>query len=227
MQLKREQMRLYAVTDRTWLRDRTLEGQVELALRGGVTFVQLREKGLPLGQLAEQARRLKALCARYGAPFVVNDSVEAALASGADGVHVGQDDLEAGRARAMLGPDKILGVTAHTVEEALRAQDSGADYIGVGAVFPTQTKGNAIPMAHETLPAICSAVTIPVIAIGGITCENLPKLSGCGLDGVAVVSALFAQPDIYQAAKELRALSEEMAAGLKLQMFQRELRRFP
>ena len=204
---------LYAVTDRHWLQEgETLYSQVEQALQGGVTFVQLREKHLDKEAFLAEARDIKALCRKYNVPFVINDEVDIALAVDADGVHVGQDDMEAGDVRAKLGPDKIIGVSAHTVEEALRAQERGADYLGAGAVFPTGSKADAGDMSHETLQAICEAVDIPVIAIGGITRSNVKKLSGRGLCGIAVISAIFGQPEIEKAAAELKQLTEEMVA---------------
>ena len=196
---------LYAVTDRSWLNGRTLEEQVEEALKGGATFMQLREKELEMDAFLEEARRLKALCAAYHVPFVINDSVEIAAAVDADGVHVGQSDMEAGDVRAKLGPDKIIGVSAQTVEQALAAEARGADYLGVGAVFHTGTKADATDVSYETLRAICRAVKIPVIAIGGITRDNVEELKGSGICGVAVVSAIFAQPDIERATRELGA----------------------
>ena len=210
MNCRPEDMLLYAVTDRAWLKGETLESQVEKALKGGATFVQLREKELDEAEFLEEAKKLKMLCRKYQVPFVINDNVEIALAVDADGVHVGQGDLEASHARALLGPDKLIGVSAHTVEEALRAQAAGADYLGVGAAFVTGTKADASPISRETIRAITAAVNIPVVAIGGISQNNILQLKGCGLDGVAVVSALFAQPDVQAAARELKRLSEEM-----------------
>lgn len=210
MQIKPEQMRLYAVTDRSWLAGRTLAGQVAEALAGGATFVQLREKGVPPAALLADAKEIGALCRAAGVPFVVNDSVETALAAGADGVHVGQKDMAAARARALLGPDKILGVTAHSVAEALQAQADGADYLGVGAAFATHTKADTVPITPEIIRAITAAVHIPVVAIGGVNADNMGRLAGCGLAGVAVVSALFAAPDVRAAAARLRALAEQL-----------------
>ena len=203
---------LYAVTDRSWLGDKTLAQQVEETLKGGVTMVQLREKHLDRAAFRREALEIQTICRRYQVPFLLNDDVDLAVEIQADGVHVGQDDLEAGAARAKLGPDKVLGVSAHTVEEALRAQAAGADYLGAGAVFPTGTKGDAGALSYDTLKAICTAVDIPVVAIGGIGPDNLHKLVGSGVVGVAVVSALFAQPDGEQAARALRAQVEEMTA---------------
>ena len=212
MKLDAKQLRLYAVTDRAWAADADgLLAQVADAIDGGAGIVQLREKHLDHDAFLEEARRFVALCREKGAVSIINDDVDIALASGADGVHVGQEDLAAGRAREVLGPDKIVGVSAHNVTEALAAQAAGADYLGVGAAFVTGTKTDAKPITRETIRAVTAAVSIPAVAIGGITRENLPQLSGCGLAGVAVVSALFAQPDVKAAARELLALSEEMA----------------
>lgn len=206
MKCNREQLLLYAVTDRSHLGEKSLDTAVEEALEGGVTFLQLREKNLSDEEILAQARALLPLCRSHGVPLIINDSVDIALAVGADGVHVGQEDLEAGMARQKLGPDKILGVSAHNVEEALRAEAQGADYLGVGAMFPTGTKHNVVPTSPETLRAICEAVSIPVVAIGGVSADNLPKLSGCGMAGAAVVSAIFSQPDCRAAAQHLREI---------------------
>ena len=200
--MKSSDLLLYAVTDRHWLNGETLYQQVEKALKGGVTFVQLREKELDKEDFLSEALSIKKLCREYG--------VEVAIASGADGVHVGQSDMEADDVRAMIGPDKILGVSTETVEEAILAEKRGADYLGVGTVFPTGSKDDAIPVTHETLKAICDAVSIPVIAIGGITAGNLKELSGSGICGIAVISAIFGQKDIQAAARELRLLTSEM-----------------
>lgn len=212
MKLKPEQLRLYAVTDRAWAADEdALLAQIEDAIDGGAAMVQLREKHLDDAAFLKEAERFVALCRRKGALSIINDNVEIAARTGADGVHVGQEDLEAGRVRELLGPDKIIGVSAHTVAEALAAQAAGADYLGTGAAFVTGTKTDARPISRETIRAITAAVDIPVVAIGGISRDNLLELKGCGLDGVAVVSALFAQADVKAAARELLALSEEMA----------------
>ncbi len=210
MKLNPETLRLYAVTDRAWLHGRTLESQVEQAILGGATIVQLREKTLTGVALLTQAQALCALCRRYGVPFLVNDDVALALAVGADGVHVGQEDMAAQQARALLGPDKILGVSAHNVAQAVAAQRAGADYLGCGAAFVTGTKTNARPIPRETLQAVTASVSIPVVAIGGITGDNLPLLQGCGLAGAAVVSALFAQEDVRAAAGELYRLAGQL-----------------
>lgn len=211
MRLQREALRLYAVTDRAWARDEAaLLGQIEAAVRGGAGMVQLREKNLDHDAFLAEARRFAALCRRLGVVSIINDSPEIALASGADGVHVGQEDLEAGRARALLGPGKIVGVSAHSPEEARRAQAAGADYLGCGAAFSTGTKADARPISKETIRAVTAAVDIPVVAIGGVGRENILELRGLGLSGVAVVSGLFAQVDVEAAARELRALAERL-----------------
>ena len=209
MKCGKKDLLLYAVTDRSWLNGDTLYHQVEQCLRGGVTFVQLREKNLDEEHFLEEAKEIKGLCAQYGVPFVINDNVEIALKMDADGVHVGQKDMEAGDVRAKLGPDKIIGVSARTVEQAVEAEKNGADYLGVGAVFPTGSKADAKEVGHDTVKAICQAVKIPVIAIGGITKDNVKELAGSGICGIAVISALFAQKDIKEAARELRKNTEE------------------
>lgn len=210
MKCGKKDLLLYAVTDRSWLKEDTLYHQVEQALEGGATFVQLREKELDREHFLEEAREIKELCGRYKVPFVINDNVEIAAEVDADGVHVGQSDMEAGDVRKKLGQDKIIGVSAQTVEQALLAEEMGADYLGVGAVFHTGSKADADDVSHETLRAICEAVHIPVIAIGGIGKNNILELSGSGICGIAVISALFAQPDVKKAAEELKLLTEEM-----------------
>lgn len=208
MKFDRDNLLLYAVTDRSWLNGETLAAQVEKALRGGATLVQLREKELDPESFLAEAREIKELCHRFGVPLIINDNVAIAAAVDADGVHVGQSDREAGEARAELGPDKIIGVSVRTVEQAVRAQERGADYLGAGAVFPTGTKTDASGISMETLRDICRAVTIPVAAIGGIHEENIGLLAGSGISGIAVVSAIFAQPDIEQAAARLKEAVE-------------------
>lgn len=211
MKCDKKDLLLYAVTSRDWLKEnQTLNDQVEQALRGGATFLQLREKALDRGCFLEEAKQLKRLCRRYQVPFVINDCVEIALDVDADGVHVGQSDMEAAAARKKLGPNKIIGVSAQTVEQAILAEKQGADYLGVGAVFPTGSKADAEDVKGETLRAICEAVQIPVIAIGGIGKDNVMQLAGSGICGIAVISALFAQPDIEAATAELKALTTEM-----------------
>ena len=212
MKLTNEMLRLYAVTDRAWLRGRTFLEQVEDALRGGATMVQLREKTLDEDAFLREAIALAKLCHRYGVPLLINDNVEIARRSGADGVHVGQEDMAAEEVRDILGSDMIVGVTAKTVEQALRAQDAGADYLGSGAVFGSSTKLNAKPMTRETLSAITRAVSIPVVAIGGIHSGNILELGGTGIVGVAVVSGIFAAENIEEECRRLRRLAERTAA---------------
>ena len=210
MNCSREMMRLYAVTDRSWLNGQTLYEQVEQALKGGVTLVQLREKGLGAERFLQEARQIQQLCRCFGVPLIINDSIEVALAVDADGVHLGQDDANAAQARQLLGKDKIIGVSAHNVQEALQAVQDGADYLGSGAVFGSGTKTNVSTLPMQTLREICSAVPIPVVAIGGITEQNLQQLSGSGIAGAAVVSAIFAQENIEEAAIRLRGLLSQM-----------------
>lgn len=208
--MKKEQIRLYAVTDRRWLQTETLEEQVEKALKGGITMLQLREKEMDDAAFLEEAVRIKKLCQAYSVPFIINDRVDIAIRSGADGVHVGQGDMSAAEVRKRLGKDKIVGVTAKTVEQALLAQEQGADYIGSGAVFGSGTKADARTLDHAVLQEICERVSIPVTAIGGITAENAKKLSGRGMAGIAVVSAIFAQPDITEAVRKLKVIADEI-----------------
>lgn len=202
------QLLLYAVTDRTWLRGRRLEDCVAEALEAGVTFVQLREKRATFDEKLALARKLLPLCRAAGVPFIIDDDVDVALASGADGVHVGQGDLACAEARRLLGPDAIVGVSAHNVAEAREAQAQGADYLGSGALVATSTKGDATPLAPEELKAICAAVDIPVVGIGGLNAGNIGRFGGLGCSGAAVVSAIFAADDVSRATRELRAVCE-------------------
>ena len=208
MRFDREMLRLYAVTDRAWVGRQTLSEQIEDALRGGVTLVQLREKNLAKEEFVAEAKAVLALCRQYGVPLIINDRLDVALESGADGVHVGIEDAPVSEIRRQAGPDFIIGATAKTVAQAQAAEAAGADYLGVGAVFPSPTKQNAIRITAEELRAICASVSIPCVAIGGISRENLPALAGGGMDGFALVSAIFSQPDIETACRELRALAE-------------------
>lgn len=210
MNCKSEDLLVYAVTDRSWLHGESLFNQVEKALKGGATFIQLREKELDEEHFLKEAMVIKELCKRYHVPFVINDNVELALKVEADGVHVGQSDMEAGNVRDKLGKDKIIGVSTQTVEQALLAEKQGADYLGVGAVFPTGTKLDAVEVGYDRLQEICNAVHIPVVAIGGITRENIIQLKGSGVSGIAVVSAIFASKDIEEATKELCNTTKEM-----------------
>ena len=210
MNFSKENMLLYAVTDRAWTGTQTLYEQVEAALKGGVTLVQLREKNLDYASFLKEAIELKALCSRYNVPLIINDNVDIAIKSGADGIHVGQKDMEAGDVRALVGKDMIIGVTAKTIEQAIAAEKAGADYLGTGAAFGSVTKSDATAISHETIQDICRAVSIPVVAIGGIDKSNILKLAGRGIAGVALVSAIFATEDIEQECKELRTLSEKI-----------------
>ena len=209
MKCAKENLLLYAVTDRHWLDGRTLKEVVLESLEGGVTMLQLREKHLDETHFLEEAKELQTLCRSWHVPFLINDNVEIALAMEADGVHVGQSDMAAGDVRKKLGDDKIIGVSAQTVEQALLAEKAGADYLGVGAVFPTSSKDDANEVTYETLKAICSAVSIPVVAIGGITQENVHRLAGSGICGAAVISAIYAEPNIKKAAAELKKAVKE------------------
>lgn len=204
MRLDKKSLLLYGVTDRKWLNGRSLTEVVKESLEGGATMIQLREKNLEEGPFLEEAKELQALCREYKVPFIVNDNVDIALEMNADGIHVGQSDMEAGMVREKLGPDKILGVSAQTVDQAVLAEKRGADYLGVGAVFPTGSKDDAVEVDFDTLKAICEAVTIPVVAIGGITRDNVTQLSGSGICGVAVISAIYAQEDIAASTGILR-----------------------
>lgn len=212
MNLQKEMLRLYAVTDRSWVGEKSLYEQIEESLRGGVTILQLREKNLDTDAFIEEAVQVKELCHRYGVPLIINDSVEVALKSGADGVHVGIEDAPVEEIRKAVPDGFIIGATAKTVEQAQNAEKSGADYLGVGAVFPSPTKKNAIRITKEQLKEISSSVSIPTVAIGGITYENMAELSGSGVDGIAVVSALFAAKDIQEAASRLKEKAEAVIA---------------
>lgn len=210
MKCDKKDLLLYAVTDRSWLNGKTLYGQVEQALKGGVSFVQLREKNLNTEAFLQEAIQIQSLCRTYGVPFVINDNIDIALAMNADGVHVGQKDMEVSKVRAKLGPGKLIGVSAQTVEQAVKAEKEGASYLGVGAVFATDSKLDAIEVSHETLKEICKSVKIPVVAIGGINRENVMELSESGICGVAVISAIFAQSDIEKATYDLKKQVEKI-----------------
>ena len=209
----KEAMLLYAVTDRAWTGKQSLFQQVEAALKGGVTCVQLREKDLPQEQFLAEALEIKELCKSYQVPFIINDNIQVAKDCGADGVHVGQRDTEVTQARKQLGENKIIGVSVQTVEQAVLAEKNGADYLGVGAVFNTSTKQDAQLVSRHTLQEICSAVSIPVCAIGGISKSNILELAGTGIDGAALVSAIFASGQIETECKELRSLAMQITKG--------------
>ena len=204
MSILKEQLLLYAVTDRTWVGRQTLLEQIEDALKGGVTLVQLREKDLEEAAFFREAIQAKELCHRYHVPLIINDNVEVALKSGADGVHVGIEDAPVAEIRKQAGKDFIIGATAKTIQQAQLAEASGADYLGVGAVFPSPTKKSAIRITNEQLNEICASVSIPAVAIGGITRDNIAQLKGSRIDGVAVVSAIFAAEDVKTAAEQLK-----------------------
>ena len=212
MKFSKENCLLYAVTDRSWLRGQTLAAQVEAALRGGVTMVQLREKDLDEESFEREAREIQSLCRSFHVPFLINDNVELARRIDADGVHVGQNDLGPKEVRKILGPDKIIGVTAKTVEQARAAQAAGADYLGSGAVFGTSTKKDAVRMSLDRFEEIFESVSIPVVAIGGVTGGNMRQLAGRRMSGFAIVSGIFAAEDIEAQTRELRALAEELCA---------------
>lgn len=212
MRCDKKDLILYAVTDRRWLNGSTLCEQVKKALDGGVTFVQLREKELDDEKFLKEAFEIKELCRKYNVPFIINDNVEIAVKVNADGIHIGQKDMEAGYVRSVIGKDKILGVSAQTVEQALLAEKMGADYLGVGAVFTTGSKADAEDVSFDTLKEICSAVNIPVVAIGGISAENVSRLKDSGISGIAVISAIFAAEDIEMATKNLKALTEKVVS---------------
>ncbi|MBQ7168959.1 MAG: thiamine phosphate synthase [Synergistaceae bacterium] len=211
MKFSAESLRLYAVTDRTWLKGRTLADCVREAIAGGATMIQLREKNLGYEAFKYQALEIQALCRENHIPFIVNDNVNLACDISADGVHVGQSDMEAGNVRALIEPGKILGVSVRTADEAVEAERKGADYLGAGSVFHTGSKDDAVDITHEALREICRAVKIPVVAIGGINAGNIRELAGFGIEGVAVISAVFAADDIRRAASELRGLSDEIS----------------
>lgn len=210
MKYDKKDFLLYAVTDRAWLNGSTLYEQVKQALLGGATFIQLREKNLNNKDFLEEALQIKKLCHDYSVPFIINDNIEIALETNADGIHVGQNDMEAAQVRKLLGENKILGVSAQTVEQAILAEKQGADYLGVGAIFHTGSKADADDISIDTLKKICEAVNIPAIAIGGINKDTIMKLAGSGICGIAVISAIFAQKDIRLATAELKELTHKM-----------------
>ena len=210
MRLDKKYMQLYAVTDRAWTGNKTLYEQIKEALENGVTCVQLREKNLDEASFIEEAKKICVLCRQYNTPFIVNDNVNVAIASNADGIHIGQDDTGLKDVRKIVGENMIIGISAHTVEEAKFAQENGADYIGIGAVFETSTKNDVDVIPYEKVKSICDAVYIPKVAIGGINAENILKLKGSGIDGVAVVSAIFGAKDIGKATKELYTLANNL-----------------
>ena len=210
MKCDKETMLLYAVTDRAWVGRQSLYEQVESAIKGGVTCVQLREKQLNDKDFLKEAVEISALCRKHNVPFFINDNVEVAIKCNADGIHVGQEDMAAEQVRSRVGDDMMIGVSVHSVEEALEAVKNGADCLGVGAIFSTSTKTDVDVLPRKVLCDICNAVDIPVVAIGGISKENISQLAGTGVDGVALVSAIFGADDIENECRILRRLSEEM-----------------
>ena len=210
MKLDKKSMALYVITDRSWTLESSLEEQVEETLKGGATFLQLREKNLSFDEFLSQAKQIKKLTDKYNIPFVINDSLEIAIESNADGVHIGQGDMNARQVRKLIGNDKILGVSANTVETAILAEKNGADYIGVGAVFKTSTKEDANLISMEVVKDICNSVSIPVVAIGGINEKTALNLKGSGVDGICVISAIFVKENIYEATKDLYNLTKEI-----------------
>ena len=210
MKLNKKHMHLYAITDRSWTGEKSLYEQIEEALKNGVSCLQLREKNLDEDEFIKEAKKTAALCKKYNIPFIVNDNVNVAIASNADGIHIGQDDMDIKKVRSLVGEKMIIGVSAHTVKEAREAEKNGADYIGIGAVFNTSTKNDVMQVSYEKLKSICEAVSIPKVAIGGINKDNISKLKGSKVDGVAVISAIFGAKDIGSATKELSILAKEL-----------------
>lgn len=210
MRFDKSSMLLYAVTDRAFAKKQTLYEQVNSAIKGGITMLQLREKELSEAEFLKEAEKIKPLCRANDIPFIINDDVDVAVKCGADGVHIGQNDMAAEKVRQIIGEDMILGVSAQTPEQAVKAEEAGTDYLGVGAVFPTSTKSDALSVSYETLKEICASVSIPVVAIGGICAENIKELSGSGIDGVALVSAIFGAEDIERECEILKKLTREV-----------------
>ena len=206
----RKMMKLYAVTDRAWTGKQTLFEQAEAAMRGGITCLQLREKNMDKDEFLKEALEMKELCRSYSVPLIINDDPYIAVKSGADGVHIGQKDMSLKEAREITGNGMIIGVTAALPELAVKAEKNGADYIGSGAVFGSSTKADAKPLSHDVLHEITASVNIPVVAIGGITRDNMSRLAGTGIDGVALVSAVFSAEDIESECRYLMTLSEQI-----------------
>lgn len=204
---------LYAITDRKCIGDRGLEYSVEQALSGGATMIQLRDKEVDFDTLCKEADSLLKICQKYNAPLIINDNADVVIKTGADGVHLGQNDMELVKAREILGKDKIIGGSARTIELAQKAEQSGADYIGCGAVFGTLTKADAKYIGTQRLKEICTSLSIPVVAIGGVNAGNISQLEGCKISGVAVVSALFGAENVYTSAQELRKLADSVIYG--------------
>lgn len=214
MKTVKDAMLLYALTDRSWLKEgETIEEQVETVLANGATCLQVREKHLSDAEFLDLALRIKPICKKYDVPFIINDNVAVAKACDADGVHVGQSDMEIAQARAIMGPGKWIGTSAHNVPEALKAVENGCDYMGSGAIFGSSTKDDAVNLSLEELGRICAQAEIPVVAIGGITAGNALQLKGIGVDGIAVISAIFAQEDKAAATKQMLGIAQEIVNG--------------
>jgi len=211
MKIRKEDMLLYAVTERSWLGEGSLAEVVERLLIGGVTCVQLREKNLSHEEFVAQGLELKAICEKFCVPFIINDNIQVALEVDADGVHIGQADMQIQCARELLGSDKIIGISAHNVSEAVAAWEQGVDYLGCGAVFGSSTKTDVTTLDHQVLTDICKEVPLPVVAIGGIDERNGGQLAGIGVDGIAVISALFAKADKVAAAREMKDIARVVA----------------
>lgn len=213
MKFDKNMLALYAITDRKCIGDRGLEYSVEQALSGGATMIQLRDKEVDFDTLCKEADSLLKICQKYNAPLIINDNADVVIKTGADGVHLGQNDMELVKAREILGKDKIIGSSARTIELAQKAEQSGADYIGCGAVFGTLTKADAKYIGTQRLKEICTSLSIPVVAIGGVNAGNISQLEGCKISGVAVVSALFGAENVYTSAQELRKLADSVIYG--------------
>ena len=213
MKFDKNMLALYAITDRKCIGDRGLEYSVEQALSGGATMIQLRDKEVDFDTLCKEADSLLKICQKYNTPLIINDNADVVIKTGADGVHLGQNDMELAKAREILGKDKIIGGSARTIELAKKAEQSGADYIGSGAVFGTLTKADAKYIGTQWLKEICTSLSIPVVAIGGVNAGNISQLEGCKISGVAVVSALFGAENVYTSAQELRKLADSVIYG--------------
>ena len=209
MKFTKESLKLYVITDRSWIGNRSMPEEVEKTLKSGATCLQIREKNISYDEYVSKSIELRKICNKYNVPFIVNDNIEVALASGADGVHVGQKDILNKNVRSIIGSDKILGISANSIELAIAAEKAGADYIGVGSIQISPTKGESKILSTEYVNEICNSVSIPVVAIGGINEQNILRLKGIGIAGVAVISAVFGKEDVAEATYKLRKLVDE------------------
>lgn len=209
MKFSKKDLLLYAVTDRSWSEASSLEEQVQKAIDGGITFLQLREKNIEISEFLKLGKQLRKLTNKYQIPYVINDDIDVAVQVQADGIHIGQDDCDIDKCRELLGESKIIGVSVQTVEQAILAQEQGADYLGVGAIFTTNTKLDASKVSLDLLKEICMSVSIPVVAIGGITTTNIEKLAGTGINGIAVVSEIFSSDNIVESTKKLLNITKK------------------